>query len=117
MKTGILTKTGMTATGMMTATGFVAQARATALAALGEPIPAAAENDCNLAALAELSFAEAEANQLRDFVFLEIGDVGVGGSILINRALYRGHDLALSAEFGHMVVESDGPNCSCGRRG
>ena len=80
-------------------------------------IPAAAENDCNLAALAELSSAEVEANHLRDFVFLEIGDVGVGGSIVINRALYRGHDLGLSAEFGHMVVESDGLNCSCGRRG
>lgn len=80
-------------------------------------LPTTAENDSNLAALAELSFAEAEANHLRDFVFLEIGDVGVGGGIVINRALYRGHDHALSAEFGHMVVESGSPKCSCGRFG
>jgi predicted NBD/HSP70 family sugar kinase len=80
-------------------------------------IPSVAENDCNLAALAELAFAEAETNHIRDFVLLEVGDIGVGGSIVINRALYRGHDSAVSAEFGHMVVDPSGPRCPCGRCG
>lgn len=80
-------------------------------------IPAAAENDCNLGALAEFTFAESEATHMKDFVFLEIGDVGVGAGIVMNRELYRGHDGTLSAEFGHMVVDPCGPRCSCGRSG
>jgi predicted NBD/HSP70 family sugar kinase len=80
-------------------------------------IPAAAENDCNLGALAELAFAEAERNHLKDFVFLEVGAVGVGAGIILNRELYRGHDSSIAAEFGHMVVDPQGPCCSCMRHG
>jgi len=80
-------------------------------------IPAAAENDCNLGALAEFTFAECEGGHVKDFVFVEVGDVGVGAGIVINRELYRGHDGTLSAEFGHMVVDPGGPRCSCGRSG
>ena len=79
--------------------------------------PAAVDNDCNLGALAELWLSEAENDHIRDFVFLEIGDVGVGAGILLNRELYRGHDVTLAAEFGHMIVDPDGPECACGRRG
>jgi N-acetylglucosamine repressor len=80
-------------------------------------LPVAAENDCNLAALAELELAEGEVDPSREVVFVEIGDLGVGGSIIIDRSLYRGHDSTLSAEFGHMVVDPRGPACACGRSG
>ena len=79
--------------------------------------PAAVDNDCNLGALAELWLSEAENDHIRDFVFLEIGDVGVGAGILLNRELYRGHDGTLAAEFGHMIVDPNGPACVCGRQG
>lgn len=83
--------------------------------ALGAPV--AVDNDCNLGALAEMWLSEAENDHMRDFVFLEIGEVGVGAGILLNRELYRGHDCTLAAEFGHMIVDPSGPECACGRHG
>lgn len=80
-------------------------------------LPTSIDNDCNLAALAELWLDEKEAAGLSDFVLLEIGDVGVGAGIILNRELYRGHDSSFAAEFGHMVVDPEGPHCRCGRRG
>lgn len=79
--------------------------------------PVAVENDCNLGALAELSMSELDGEPLRDFVFIEIGDEGMGAGIVMNRELYRGRDSTLSAEVGHMIIDSSGPLCSCGRRG
>lgn len=87
--------------------------------ALGKRLgaPAGVDNDANLAALAEVTLARAEHDALRDFVFLDLGAEGVGGGMVLNGELYRGHDATLAAEFGHMVIEADGLECSCGRRG
>jgi predicted NBD/HSP70 family sugar kinase len=79
--------------------------------------PVAVDNDANLAALAKVSMALSEHDALRDFVFLDLGTDGVGGGMVLNGELYRGHDATLAAEFGHMVVEAKGLECSCGRRG
>ena len=78
-------------------------------------ISTAADNDSNLAALAELWVDETA--DLSDFVVLVIGDVGVGAGIILNRELYRGHDTSFAAEFGHMTIDLAGAECSCGRRG
>ena len=75
------------------------------------------ENDCNLGALAEMWLCEEDIAGLNDFVFLEVGEVGLGGGIIINRELYRGHDADFIAEFGHMSLDPDGPLCPCGRSG
>jgi predicted NBD/HSP70 family sugar kinase/biotin operon repressor len=83
--------------------------------ALGAPV--AADNDANLAALAEVTIALSEHDALRDFVFLDLGSEGVGGGMILNGELYRGHDATLAAEFGHMVIEANGVECSCGRKG
>lgn len=80
-------------------------------------VPVAADNDCNLGALAELWLSEADGDHIRDFVFLEIGQEGVGAGIMLDRELYRGHDVTLAAEFGHMIIDLNGPLCTCGRRG
>jgi len=74
------------------------------------------DNDCNLAAQAELWLNEKEAPGLDDFVLLEIGDVEVGAGIILNRRLYRGHGSSFAAEFGDVVVDPEGPRCRCGRR-
>ena len=80
-------------------------------------IPVAVDNDANLAALAEVTAALSEHDALRDFVFLDLGTEGVGGGMVLNGELYRGHDATLAAEFGHMVIEANGLQCSCGRKG
>jgi predicted NBD/HSP70 family sugar kinase len=41
---------------------------------------------------------------------------GIGGGIITDSRLYRGSKGA-SAEFGHMVIDSDGPRCRCGKNG
>jgi predicted NBD/HSP70 family sugar kinase/biotin operon repressor len=82
---------------------------------LGAPV--AVDNDANLAALAEVTIALSEHDSLRDFVFLDLGAEGVGGGMILNGELYRGHDATLAAEFGHMVIEANGLECSCGRKG
>lgn len=69
------------------------------------------ENEANLAALAELWFADPGDNFL-----LVSGEIGVGAGIIIGGALYRGaHGRA--GELGHVVVDPDGPACGCGSRG
>jgi len=79
--------------------------------------PAVAENDCNTGALAELWLNESEVAGVDNFVFVEIGDVGVGAGVIVKGELYGGHDGTWAGEFGHMIVDPSGPKCSCGRRG
>jgi predicted NBD/HSP70 family sugar kinase len=83
--------------------------------ALGAPV--AVDNDANLGALAEVTIAMSEHDAMRDFVFLDLGAEGVGGGMVLNGELYRGHDATLAAEFGHMVIEASGVECTCGRKG
>ncbi|HWQ54007.1 MAG TPA: ROK family transcriptional regulator [Bryobacteraceae bacterium] len=91
--------------------------------ALGEELeklagaPVSVDNDNNLAALAEMWLEDKSEMRLDNFVFLEIGDVGVGAGLILNHEIYRGHDSTFAAEFGHMVVDPSGPRCECGRRG
>lgn len=80
-------------------------------------VPVEADNDCNLGALADLWLRESEVASIGHAVFLEIGDVGVGAGLVVNRELYRGHDSRFVGEFGHMIVEPAGTECRCGRHG
>lgn len=76
-------------------------------------LPAFLENVSNAHALAEKYFgvtADAE-----NFVVIRI-DEGVGAGIFVRGGLYRGaHNYA--AEFGHISVDMNGPECACGNRG
>ena len=78
---------------------------------LGMPIWV--ENDVNTLAVAEKW--SGDANEARDFVVLTVGR-GIGLGIVIDRALYRGANGA-DGEFGHMIIETSGPKCECGRFG
>lgn len=69
-----------------------------------------AGNEANLAAL-----AEASATGLRDFVHVS-GEVGVGGGLVRDGRLYTGVG-GFAGELGHVVVDPDGPACSCGGSG
>jgi predicted NBD/HSP70 family sugar kinase len=74
-----------------------------------------AENDANLAALAELW--DGAGRRLRDFVYVDGGfGAGVGAGIVAGGELFRGA-AGLAGEFGHTRVSRRGPRCRCGSRG
>lgn len=75
--------------------------------------PVFVENDANAAAFGE--FVAGSAKGVNDAVAITLG-TGVGGGIIINGKIYSGFNCA-GAEIGHMVIEVDGPQCTCGRKG
>jgi predicted NBD/HSP70 family sugar kinase len=75
--------------------------------------PLAADNEANLAALAELW--EGTARGFSDVLYVS-GEIGVGGGIIIGGELFRGAQ-GFGGEFGHMTVEPGGKPCACGSRG
>ncbi|HUW98721.1 MAG TPA: ROK family protein [Acidiferrobacter sp.] len=75
--------------------------------------PIRLENDANCLALSE---AQDGAGRGCRCVFAVILGTGVGGGLVIDGALWPGHQ-HISGEWGHNVLEADGPLCYCGRRG
>ena len=71
------------------------------------------DNDANLAVLGELVAGAGRGR--RDFIGLTVG-TGIGGGIIIDGRLWRGHKGA-AGEFGHMIVDPRGPVCGCGNHG
>jgi predicted NBD/HSP70 family sugar kinase len=80
-------------------------------------VPCLLANNAGIGAMAALHAAEERGAQAKDFVFLVIGDVGVGSGVVIHRSLYSGYDAAYAGEVGHTVIDPRGPICNCGRRG
>jgi predicted NBD/HSP70 family sugar kinase len=80
---------------------------------LGPDLPVAVGNDADLSVLAELS--RGNARGCDDVVYL-IGRVGVGAGIIVNGAPLQGRD-GRAGEVGHNVVDTNGPECHCGKRG
>jgi predicted NBD/HSP70 family sugar kinase len=76
-------------------------------------LPVRADNEANLAALAE--HWQGAARGLDDFIYV-FGEVGVGGGIFVDGELFRGAH-GYGGELGHVTVEPDGPHCNCGARG
>lgn len=76
-------------------------------------VPVAVDNDGNTSMLAE--WLHGAAKGAGDAVMLTVG-TGIGGGIVANGGLVRGSSGG-GAEFGHMVVEQDGEQCSCGGYG
>jgi glucokinase len=71
------------------------------------------ENDVNLGLLGEKwQGAGRKANNILGI----FPGTGVGGAVIIKDDLYRGAKGA-AAEIGHMIMDLDGPICSCGNRG
>ncbi len=70
-------------------------------------------NDANAAALGELVFGGAKG--MKDFIFITLG-TGLGSGIVANGQIIYGHD-SFAGELGHVIVEVDGRQCGCGRRG
>lgn len=75
--------------------------------------PVYVANDANAAAYGE--FVAGAAKGANDAVCITLG-TGVGAGVIIDGKIFTGRNLA-GTEIGHMVIEVDGPACTCGRKG
>ncbi|WP_455711897.1 ROK family transcriptional regulator [Streptomyces griseorubiginosus] len=73
-------------------------------------VPVAVDKDTNAAAL-----GLAVAGERGSFAYLHLG-TGLGAGLVIDGVVRRGARTA-AGEFGHQVVQLDGPPCDCGDRG
>ena len=76
-------------------------------------LPVRVENDANAAAIAESRFGS--GRKFPNFLFV-IWGTGVGGGIILNRAIYRGPSGG-AGEIGHVCIDYKGPRCNCGATG
>ena len=70
-------------------------------------------NDVNLGLLGEQWLGAAK--KVKNVIGLSPG-TGIGGAIILDGKLFLGSHGA-AAEIGHMVIDMNGPMCSCGNRG
>ena len=76
-------------------------------------IPIKIKNDTKCAAIAENVYGA-----LREYnsgIFLTLG-TGIGGAIIINNKLLEVGELP-GCEFGHMIIQKNGLQCNCGKKG
>jgi glucokinase len=71
------------------------------------------ENDANAAALGEKWMGA--GREVNDLVLMTLG-TGIGGGIIVNGDILRGH-LGMAGEFGHMTAVPNGNPCGCGNTG
>lgn len=71
------------------------------------------DNDANLAGLAEYRFGAGKDH--RHVLYITVS-TGVGGGVIADGKLLQGHH-GLAAELGHIIIDPNGPLCSCGFAG
>ena len=77
------------------------------------PLPSAITNDANAAAIGEMIFGAAKG--MKDFIVITLG-TGLGSGIVVNGELVYGAD-GFAGEIGHTIVDPNGRECGCGRKG
>lgn len=70
-------------------------------------------NDANCAAIAEYELVDRK--MFSNYIFVTVG-TGIGAGIISGGTLYTG-STGTAGEIGHMVIDKDGLQCRCGRRG
>jgi len=76
-------------------------------------VPVFADNDARVAMAGEMVWGAARDRQ--NVIMLTLG-MGVGGAVVANGRLLRGHT-GVAGHLGHLTVEPDGALCVCGNRG
>jgi len=76
-------------------------------------IPTFLDNDANTATLGEKYYGA--GRDVSNMVCITLG-TGIGGGIIIENKLYRG-TTGSAAEIGHMIIDLNGPECTCGSFG
>jgi glucokinase len=76
-------------------------------------VPVFLHNDCNVCALGvhEVELEGKPKNMIGVFL-----GTGIGGGLILDGKLFTGFNRT-AGEVGHMVLEIDGPKCTCGNRG
>lgn len=72
-----------------------------------------AANDANAAALGE--YVAGSGREARSMIAITLG-TGVGSGIIIDGKICGGFNYS-GGELGHMVIDYNGPQCTCGRKG
>jgi glucokinase len=76
-------------------------------------MPCIITNDANAAAIGEMIFGAAKG--MKNFVVITLG-TGLGSGIVVNGELVYGAD-GFAGEIGHTIVDPEGRECGCGRKG
>lgn len=76
-------------------------------------MPVRMTNDANAAALGEAKFGAGKHR--KNSILVTLG-TGVGGGIVLGGRIFEGN-MSAGAEIGHMVIETNGERCTCGRKG
>ncbi|KPV52381.1 hypothetical protein SE17_15840 [Kouleothrix aurantiaca] len=76
-------------------------------------IPILLENDARTLTIAEQWFG---AGRGVDHFATIVTGYGIGAGVVTNGQIYRGA-LSGAGEFGHIVLQVDGPQCTCGKQG
>ncbi len=76
-------------------------------------VPAAVDNDANVAALGEWRYGAGQGCQSLLYVTIS---TGIGGGWVLAGRIYSGAD-GMAGEIGHVVVRPGGAACVCGKRG
>ena len=92
---------------------FLQGLRLADLVGLPLDVPIFADNDARVALAGEMVWGAARDHS--NVVMLTLGN-GVGGAVLANGQLLRGHS-GVAGHLGHVTVDPDGPVCVCGNRG
>jgi predicted NBD/HSP70 family sugar kinase len=78
-----------------------------------ERVPLYVQNEADVAAIGELEFNPAQASD--PLLYVSINQ-GVGAGVIVGDQLLTG-SRGFAGEVGHIVLQINGPLCSCGRRG
>lgn len=76
-------------------------------------LPVIVEN--NVRALARAEMEQRTHKKMDNMVFVKHGP-GIGSAIMLNKEIYRGSNNK-SGELGHMVIDPNGEECRCGKKG
>ena len=83
------------------------------LVGLPRDVPVFADSDARVALAGEMVWGAAQGH--REVVMLTLG-TGVGGAVVTNGQLLRGHR-GVGGHLGHLTIDPEGPVCGCGNRG
>ncbi len=75
-------------------------------------LPVILDNEAKAAAIGEREFIYPKMDNM---VFISINE-GIGCGVILNGELYRGAS-GNAGEFGHIIIDTNGPECHCGNRG
>ncbi|MFF2654053.1 ROK family protein [Streptomyces sp. NPDC058045] len=76
-------------------------------------LPVAVDKDTDAAALGQALRPDQDPHP--SFAYLHLG-TGLGAGLVLDGRVYRGPRTG-AGEFGHQVIQLDGPDCDCGNRG